>query len=256
MGQLCSRTLYFARLSPASIARGFLSERVNARDGGAYGMFISYGNLSNLTAASFLAQAGKTTPVFVRFSTVAGSRGSTDSARDIHGFATRFYMKETLSDDYTSCIVSGYARLWHHSQLPPNDDGSTKLIKRHWKTKQGRASFLGDEAQVLSGKNPDYHRQDLFDAMYFVNGPEWELDVQIIDEEQDFAFGSNVLDATKIIPEELAPLHKLGIMKLYTNRANYFAETEQIMVGCDNRWNGVRRELALGRSNLAISYGE
>lgn len=114
------------------------------------------------------------------------------------------------------------------------DDGDTKLVKWHWKTKQGKASLVWDEAQHIAGKNADYHRDDLWNAIESGNGPEWELCAQIIEEDEALAFGFDVLDPTKIIPEEYAPLHRLGVMKLDTNPVNYFAETEQIMV-CLNR---------------------
>lgn len=108
------------------------------------------------------------------------------------------------------------------------DDGSTKLIKWHWKTKQGKASLVWEEAQVLAGKNADFHRQDLWDAIDSGNGPSWELCAQIVAEDKALAFGFDLLDPTKIIPEELAPLVPLGIMTLDANPTNYFAETEQI----------------------------
>lgn len=108
------------------------------------------------------------------------------------------------------------------------DDGNSKLIKWHWKTQQGKASLVWEEAQVLSGKNADFHRQDLWDAIESGNGPSWELCVQIVDEDKALAFGFDLLDPTKIIPEELAPLQPLGIMTLDTNPTNYFAETEQV----------------------------
>jgi catalase len=110
-----------------------------------------------------------------------------------------------------------------------NDKGDSKLVKWHWKTKQGKASLVWEEAQVLAGKNADFHRQDLFDAIESGNGPEWELCVQIMDEDQALAFGFDLLDPTKFVPEELVPLTKLGVMKLNANPTNYFAETEQIM---------------------------
>jgi catalase len=110
------------------------------------------------------------------------------------------------------------------------DDGTSRLVKWHWKTKQGKASLVWEEAQVLAGKNADFHRQDLFDAIESGHGPEWELAVQIMDEDQALAFGFDLLDPTKIVPEELVPLTKLGVMKLDTNPTNYFAETEQVMV--------------------------
>ena len=90
--------------------------------------------------------------------------------------------------------------------------------------------MVWEEAQTISGKNADFHRADLFDAIASGNGPEWELAVQLVDEDKALAFGFDLLDPTKIIPEELAPLKKLGVMKLDRNPTNYFAETEQIMV--------------------------
>lgn len=110
-----------------------------------------------------------------------------------------------------------------------NDDGDSKLIKWHWKTKQDKASLVWDEAQHVAGKNADFHRQDLWDAISSSSFPEWKLNVQVIDEDQAQAFGFDVLDPTKIIPEELAPLRKVGVMRLDANSVNYFAETEQIM---------------------------
>lgn len=117
-----------------------------------------------------------------------------------------------------------------HTFRAVTDDGKSKLIKWHWKTQQGKASLVWEEAQIVSGKNADYHRQDLWDAIESGNGPEWELCVQVVDEEDTLKFGFDLLDPTKIIPEEIAPLQKLGKMKLDANPVNYFAETEQIMV--------------------------
>ncbi|GKT53096.1 catalase [Colletotrichum tofieldiae] len=264
---------------------------VHARGAGAYGTFTSYGDYSNLTAASFLGEAGKQTSTFVRFSTVAGSRGSADTARDVHGFATRFFTDEGNFDivgnnipvffiqdaiqfpdlihavkprgdneipqaatahdsawDFFSSQTStlhtlfwamagyGIPRSYRHMDgfgvhtfRAVTDDGKSKLIKWHWKTLQGKASLVWEEAQIVSGKNADYHRQDLWDAIESGNGPEWELCVQVFEEEDTLKYGFDLLDPTKIVPEEIAPLQKLGKMKLDANPVNYFAETEQIM---------------------------
>ncbi|KAK3357373.1 catalase-like domain-containing protein [Lasiosphaeria hispida] len=264
---------------------------VHARGAGAHGTFTSYGDFSNLTAASFLSTPGKETPVFVRFSTVAGSRGSADTVRDVHGFATRFYTDEgnfdivgnnipvffiqdairfpdlihavkpspdseipqaatahdsawdffssqpsTLHTLFWAMAGFGIPRSYRHMDgfgvhtfRAVTDDGSSKLIKWHWKTKQGKASLVWEEAQALAGKNADFHRQDLFDAIESGNGPSWELNVQVVDEDKALAFGFDLLDPTKFIPEELAPLQPLGIMTLDANPTNYFSETEQIM---------------------------
>ncbi|KAF4452549.1 hypothetical protein F53441_4661 [Fusarium austroafricanum] len=192
---------------------------VHARGAGAHGMFISNGNYSNITAASFLGSEGKKTPTFVRFSTVAGSRVSADTARDVHGFATRFYTEGGSMDlvgnsipvffiqdaiqfpdlihavkpspdkepaDHTSAyFILGNGRIGYPQKLSTHvtDDGNARFVKWHWKSKQGKASLIWDEAQRLSGKNPDYHRADLWDAIESGNGPEWELNAQIFDED-------------------------------------------------------------------------
>jgi catalase len=288
---------------------------VHARGAGALGTFTSYGDFSNLTAASFLAAKGKQTPVFVRFSTVAGSRGSADTARDVHGFATRlcvatfspssppipeaelltrastsytdegnfdivgnnipvFFIQDAIQfpdlihsvkpspdseipqaatahdsawDFFSSQTTTLHTLFWAmagygiprsyrhmdgfgvHTFRMVTDDGRSKLIKWHWKTLQGKASLVWEEAQALAGKNADFHRADLWEAIESGNGPEWELCVQVIDEDKAKDLPIDVLDPTKIIPEEFAPLKKLGVMKLDANPVNYFAETEQIM---------------------------
>ncbi|KAK6822637.1 hypothetical protein PG989_001529 [Apiospora arundinis] len=264
---------------------------VHARGAGAHGTFTSYGDWSNITAASFLSAEGKQTPMYVRFSTVAGSRGSADTARDVHGFATRFYTDEGNFDIVGNNIpvffiqdairfpdlihsvkpspdkeipqaATAHDSAWDFFSSQPStlhtlfwamagfgiprsfrhmdgfgvhafrlvtDEGKSTLIKWHWKSKQGKASLVWEEAQIVSGKNADMHRQDLWDAIESGNGPEWELAIQVIDEEQARGFDFDYLDATKIIPEEFAPLQKLGVMKLDRNPTNYFAETEQIM---------------------------
>ncbi|KAF7951253.1 uncharacterized protein EAE97_002804 [Botrytis byssoidea] len=264
---------------------------VHARGAGAHGVFTSYGNYRNITAASFLNQEGKETPVFVRFSTVAGSRGSADTARDVHGFATRFYTDEgnfdivgnnipvffiqdaILFPDLIHAVkpspdneipqaATAHDSAWDFFSKQPSslhtlfwamagngiprsfrhmdgfgihtfrlvtDAGTSKLVKWHWKSKQGKASLVWEEAQVLAGKNADFHRKDLWDAIESGNGPEWELGIQIVEEEDVLKFGFDLLDPTKILPEELVPVQKIGVMKLDANPRNYFAETEQVM---------------------------
>ncbi|UNI14251.1 Catalase [Purpureocillium takamizusanense] len=264
---------------------------VHARGAGAYGTFTSYGDYSNITAASFLGAKDKKTPTFVRFSTVAGSRGSADTARDVHGFAVRLFTDEgnfdivgnnipvffiqdaihfpdlihavkprsdneipqaatahdsawdffsqqtsTLHTLFWAMAGNGIPRSFRHMDgfgvhafRFVTNDGQTKLVKWHWKTKQGKASLVWDEAQHVAGKNADFHRQDLFDAIESGNYPEWELNIQVIEEDQALSFGFDVMDPTKIIPEELAPLRPVGVMRLDANPVNYFAETEQAM---------------------------
>lgn len=264
---------------------------VHARGAGAHGVFVSYGDWSNITAASFLGSEGKETPVFIRFSTVAGSRGSADTARDVHGFATRFYTDEgnydivgnnipvffiqdailfpdlihsvkPMPDREIPQAATAHDTAWDFfSQQPstlhtllwamsPNgivrsyrhmdgfgvhtfrfvtDDGTSKLVKFKFRTLQGKAGLVWEEAQATAGKNADFHRQDLFDSIDKGLYPEWEFGVQIMDEEDQLRFGFDLLDPTKIVPEELVPFTPLGKLTLNRNPKNYFAETEQIM---------------------------
>ncbi|KAJ5118433.1 hypothetical protein N7526_010070 [Penicillium atrosanguineum] len=264
---------------------------VHARGAGAHGVFTSYGDWSNITAASFLSAENKETPMFVRISTVAGSRGSADTARDVHGFATRFYTDEgnfdivgnnipvffiqdailfpdlihavkPRGDNEIPQAATAHDSAWDFfSQQPSSlhtlmwamaghgiprsvrhvdgfgvhtyrfvtDNGTSKLVKFHWKTLQGKASLVWEEAQQTAGKNADFLRQDLFDSIEAGRYPEWELGVQIMDENDQLRFGFDLLDPTKIVPEELVPITPIGKMQLNRNPLNYFAETEQIM---------------------------
>ncbi|KAH7047442.1 catalase-like domain-containing protein [Macrophomina phaseolina] len=264
---------------------------VHARGAAAHGTFTSYADWSNITGASFLAEAGKETPVFLRFSTVAGSRGSADTARDVHGFAVRLYTDEgnfdivgnnipvffiqdailfpdlihavkpspdseipqaatahdsawdffsqqpsTLHTLFWAMAQHGIVRSYRHMDgfgvhtfRFVTDDGASKLVKFHWKSLQGKAGLTWEEAQVTAGKNADYHRQDLFESIEKGRFPEWELGVQIMDEADELRWGFDVLDPTKIVPEEYVPVTPLGKMTLNRNPRNYFAETEQVM---------------------------
>ncbi|KAG7092070.1 hypothetical protein E1B28_008451 [Marasmius oreades] len=264
---------------------------VHARGAGAHGYFESYGNWSDLTAASFLSEKGKRTPMFVRFSTVAGSRGSADTVRDVHGFALRFYTEEgifdivgnnipvffiqdaiqfpdlihavkpepdsempqgatahdTAYDFFSQNPSSLHTLLWAmsghgiprsyrhidgfgvHTFRMVNANGETKLVKFHYKTKQGRASLIWPEAQVIAGQNIDFHRQDLWESIEAEAYPEYEFCVQIMNEEDVTKYGIDVLDSTKIIPEDKVPLTPLGKFVLNRNPTNFFAETEQVM---------------------------
>ncbi|ETN40034.1 uncharacterized protein HMPREF1541_04309 [Cyphellophora europaea CBS 101466] len=264
---------------------------VHARGAAAHGYFESYGDWSNLTAASFLADAGKRTPVFLRFSTVAGSRGSADTVRDVHGYAARFYTDEGNFDIVGNNIpvffiqdairfpdlihavkpepdreipqaATGHDTAWDffsqqpstlhtlfwamsgwgiprsyrhtdgfgvHSFRMVTDEGESKLVKFHFKSLQGRASLVWEEAQILSAINPDYHRQDLWTSIENGHFPEWEFGVQVVDESDALAYGFDMLDPTKILPEDLVPVQPLGRLVLNRNPTNYFAETEQVM---------------------------
>ncbi|KAH0605985.1 uncharacterized protein H6S33_004442 [Morchella sextelata] len=264
---------------------------VHARGAGAHGYFESYADWSNVTAASFLGKEGKQTPIFLRFSTVAGSRGSADTVRDVHGFALRFYTDagnydivgnnipvfflqdamqfpdlihavkpqpnneipqaatahDTAWDFFSQNPSTMHTLMWAlsghgiprsfrhmdgfgvHTFRFVNDDGESKLVKYHFKTKQGLASLVWSEALVLNGQNPDYHREDLFKAIESENYPEWEVGVQIMDESDVLRFGFDLLDPTKIVPVELVPITPIGKIVLNRNTMNYFAETEQAM---------------------------
>jgi len=263
---------------------------VHARGAGAHGTFRSYGSASNITRAGFLAKDVET-PVFVRFSTVLGSRGSADTVRDTRGFATKFYTDEGTFDlvgnnipvffiqdgikfpdvvhaakphpdreipqaqsahdtfwDFVSLHTEAQAHtMWNMSDrgLPRsyrtmegfgvhtfrlvNAEGNTCLVKFHWKPKQGVHSLAWEEAQIINGMDPDFHRRDLADAIEAGAFPQWELGVQVFpDTEEEFFEGIDLLDPTKFIPEELAPVQPIGIMTLNANPVNYFAETEQV----------------------------
>ncbi len=263
---------------------------VHARGSGAHGVFKVYEDMSDLTRAAFLCDPGAETPVFVRFSTVAGSRGSTDLARDVRGFAVKFYTQEGNFDlvgnnmpvffiqdaikfpDLVHAVkpepdnempqaASAHDSFWDFISLLPesahmimwtmsdralprsyrmmegfgvhtfrfvNAAGVSHFVKFHWKPLLGVHAVAWDEAQNISGKDPDFHRRDLWDAIEAGAFPEWELGVQVVAEEDEFKFDFDLLDSTKIIPEELVPVQRIGKMTLNRNPDNFFAETEQV----------------------------
>jgi catalase len=262
---------------------------VHARGSGAHGVFKLYKPLTQYTKAQFLNDTSIETPVFVRFSTVAGSRGSTDLARDVRGFAVKFYTQEGNFDlvgnnmpvffiqdaikfpDLVHAVkpepdneipqaASAHDTFWDFISVMPesahmimwlmsdraiprsyrmmegfgvhtfrlvNAEGVSHFVKFHWKPLLGVHSVAWDEAQNISGKDPDFHRRDLWDAIESGNFPEWELGLQIVPEEDEFKFEFDLLDPTKIIPEELVPVIRVGKMTLNRNPENFFAETEQ-----------------------------
>ncbi|GAA1490786.1 catalase [Brachybacterium sacelli] len=263
---------------------------VHARGAAAHGVFEGYGSAEPICRAGFLAK-GARTEVFTRFSTVVGSRGSMDTARDTRGFATKFYTDEGTFDLVANNIPvffiqdgikfpdvvhaakphpdreipqaqSAHDTFWdfmslhteaqHHTLwfmgdrgIPrsfrmmegfgihtfrlSNADGETSLVKFHWKPTLGVHSLTWEEAQLLGGADPDFHRRDLSDAIEAGAHPSWELGLQVFPDEPEQSFeGIDLLDPTKFVPEELAPVQPVGRLTLNRNPSNYFAETEQV----------------------------
>ncbi|MFD2043650.1 catalase [Ornithinibacillus salinisoli] len=263
---------------------------VHARGFGVHGEFEVYESMQKYTKAKFLQEPGKKTPVFVRFSTVVGFRGSADTVRDVRGFATKFYTEEgnydlvannmpvffiqdaikfpdivhaikpephnempqasgahdTFWDFVANNQESAHQVMWLMSDraIPRsfrmmqgfgihtfrfvNDQGKSHFVKFHWVPKLGIHSLVWDEAQKIAGKDPDYNRRDLYEAIEKGDYPEYELGVQVIEEKDEFAFDFDILDPTKIWPEEDVPLQIIGKLTLNKNVDNVFAETEQV----------------------------
>ena len=263
---------------------------VHARGSGAHGVFQVYESMAKVTKAKFLQDPKRETPVFVRFSTVAGSRGSTDLARDVRGFAVKFYTDEGNFDlvgnnmpvffiqdaikfpDLVHAVkpephhempqaASAHDTFWDFISLMPesahmimwlmsdraiprsyrmmegfgvhtfrfiNEQNKSTFVKFHWKPLLGVHSVAWDEAQNISGKDPDFHRRDLWEAIESGAFPEYELGVQLVKEADEHKFEFDLLDPTKLIPEELVPVQRIGKLTLNRNPDNFFAETEQV----------------------------
>jgi catalase len=263
---------------------------VHARGSAAHGFFECTRPLTDVTRASLFAEAGKRTPVFVRFSTVIGERGSTDTPRDVRGFAVKFYTDEGNWDLVGNNIpvffiqdamkfpdlvhaakpephfampqaATAHDTFWDFASLMPeithmlmwamsdraiprsyrtmqgfgvhsyrlvNAEGASQFVKFHWSPRAGTHSLVWDEAVKISGADPDFHRRDLWEAIEAGAYPEYELGVQIFTEEQAERFSFDVLDSTKIVPEELVPVVPVGRLVLNRNPDNFFAETEQV----------------------------
>lgn len=274
---------------------------VHARGSGAHGVFELYKSMESVTKAHFLNDTKTITPVFVRFSTVAGSKGSTDLARDVRGFAVKFYTQEGNFDlvgnnmpvffiqdamkfpDLVHAVkpepdhempqaASAHDTFWDFISLMPesthmimwlmsdraiprslrmmegfgvhtfrfiNEKGESSFVKFHWKPLLGVHSVAWDEAQNISGKDPDFHRRDLWEAIDSGAFAEWELGVQIVPEADELKFDFDLLDPTKLIPEELIPVQLIGKMILNRNPDNFFAETEQVAFHVGNVVPGI-----------------
>jgi catalase len=274
---------------------------VHARGSAAHGVFESYESLAQYTRASFLSAKGKRTPVFVRFSTVAGERGSTDTPRDVRGFATKFYTDEGNFDIVGNNIpiffiqdaikfpdlvhalkpephhampqaASAHDTFWDFVSLMPesthmlmwvmsdralprsfrtmqgfgvhtfrlvNAKGESRFVKFHWTPAAGTHSLDWDECVKIAGADPDFTRRDLWESIEAGVFPEYELGFQIFTEAQADKFSFDVLDATKIVPEELVPVTPVGRMVLNRNPDNFFAETEQVAFGVQNLVPGI-----------------
>jgi catalase len=263
---------------------------VHARGSAAHGYFECLESLSDITRADFLQRVGERTPVFTRFSTVAGNKGSADVPRDVRGFAVKFYTQEGNFDLVGNNIpvffiqdaikfpdlihaakqdpdrefpqaATAHDTFWDFISLTPesmhmimwvmsdraiprslrmmegfgvhtfrlvNAQGASTFVKFHWRPKLGMASVVWDEALKINGADPDFHRRDLWEAIDSGAFPEWELALQTFTQEQADAFDFDVLDSTKLIPEEMIPLRVVGRMVLDRNPDNFFAETEQV----------------------------
>ncbi len=274
---------------------------VHARGVGAHGFFESYGDLSDLTMAEPLQKKNQRTPAFVRFSTVAGSLGSPDLARDVRGFAVKLYSQQGNWDIVGNNIPvffiqdaikfpdlihaakpepdrgfpqaqTAHDNFWDFISLMPesmhmvmwimsdrtiprslrfmegfgvhtfrliNKAGKSTYAKFHWKPKQGMQSVVWNEAVKINGADPDFHRRDLWEAIRSGDCPEWELGVQLFDDDFADSFEFDILDATKIIPEERVPIRMIGRLVLDRCVDNFFAETEQVAFCTQNVIPGI-----------------
>ena len=274
---------------------------VHARGYGAHGYFENYESLADITRADVFQRAGEQTPVFVRFSTVAGNKGSMDLARDVRGFATKFYTREgnwdlvgnnipvffiqdpikfpdlihaakqepdrgfpqaqTAHDNFWDFVSlmpeSTHMLMWAmsdraiprsfrfmegfgvHTFRLVDADGRSTFVKFHWKPLLGLQSVMWNEAMKINGADPDFHRRDLWDSITAGSFPEWELGLQLFDDDFADEFGFDVLDSTKIIPEEDVPVRRVGRLVLNRVVDNFFAETEQVAFCTQNVVPGI-----------------
>lgn len=263
---------------------------VHARGYGAHGVFELTKSLGKQTRADVLSTVGQQTEVFVRFSTVAGRAGSFDLARDVRGFAVKFYTKQGNWDlvgnnipvffiqdaikfpDLVHAVKeepdrafpqaqSAHDNFWDFASLMPeawhmvmwqmsdrtiprsfrtiegfgvhsfrlvDAAGKSTFVKFHWKPRQGLQSVLWNEAVKINGADPDFHRRDLWESIEAGDFPQWDLGVQLFDQETADSLPFDHLDSTKFITEELVPVQLIGTLTLNRNVDNFFAETEQV----------------------------
>ncbi len=274
---------------------------VHARGYGIHGHFELTDAIPELSSADIFQRKGEKTPLFCRFSTVAGSAGSPDVARDVRGFAVKFYTKQGNWDLVGNNIPvffiqdaikfpdlihsvkpapdrgfpqaqSAHDNFWDFISLSPesmhmimwvmsdraiprslrfmegfgvhtfrlvNTEGKSSFVKFHWKPKQGMQSVVWNEALKINGMDPDFHRRDMWDAVDSGDFPEWQLGIQVFDDEFAEKFEFDVLDPTKLIPEEQVPVRIIGKMVLNDNVDNFFAETEQVAFCTQNIVPGI-----------------
>ncbi|MDQ2688206.1 MAG: catalase, partial [Armatimonadota bacterium] len=275
---------------------------VHARGAAAHGVFQVYDNsLSELTVAKVLTNPSLETPVFVRFSTVAGSRGSADTARDVRGFAVKMYTPDgnwdlvgnnipvffiqdaikfpdlihavkpepnneipqaasahdTFYDFISLTPESMHMLMWImsdraiprsfgmmdgfgvHTFRLVNAEGKSTFVKFHWKPVLGAHALVWDEAVKIAGNDADFHRRNMWDSIEQGNFFEWELGIQTIPDGEETKFDFDVLDATKLWPEDLLPVRRIGKMTLNRNPDNYFSETEQVAFNTTNIVPGI-----------------
>ncbi|HCJ20810.1 MAG TPA: catalase HPII, partial [Erythrobacter sp.] len=274
---------------------------VHARGYGVHGHFELKKAIPQYSRAAIFNQEGVKVPTFTRFSTVAGNKGSPDLARDVRGFATKFYTSEGNWDLVGNNIPvffiqdaikfpdlihaakpapdrgfpqaqTAHDNFWDFISLSPeamnmvmwimsdrtiprsfrfmegfgvhtfrlvNAEGKAHFVKFHWKPSLGLQSVVWNEALKVNGMDPDFHRRDMWDAIDAGDYPQWDLGIQVFDEEFAEKFEFDVLDATKIIPEEQVPVEIIGTLTLDANVDNFFAETEQVAFCTQNIVPGI-----------------
>ncbi|KAH8801575.1 catalase-like domain-containing protein [Xylogone sp. PMI_703] len=263
---------------------------VHARGAGAFGEFKLYESAADVTSAGVLTDTSRTTPVFVRFSTVLGSRGSADTVRDVRGFAVKFYTDEgnwdIVGNDIPVFFIqdaikfpdvihaakpepdtempqaqTAHNNFWDFQYLHEeathmfmwamsdrgiprsyrmmqgfgvntftltNAEGVRHFVKFHFTPTLGVHSLVWDEALKLAGQDPDFHRKDLYTAIHMGVFPSWKFGIQVCPESRQDEFDFDILDATKVWPEDIFPVRYIGELQLNRNVDEYFTQTEQV----------------------------